>query len=424
MKKIILITQSYAPERGACPERLAAMVTGLRARGMDVDVVTALPNYPFGKVYRGYRGKWRVKDTVDGVTVRRYFIIPSNSLKIFPRLISLFSFFIGLICSIPYLIRRKPDYILVQTPPFSVALFGFFISKILGVKMILNISDVWPLALQHLKGMKRGVGLRMLERLERRLYRSAALCIGQSEEIAAHVQRVSDAKCIVYKTGTEYLELPIGLSPRKSSEPFKIVYAGLLGAAQGLTNLCRQIDFSKLGAELHVFGDGGDRKALEKFIKDHPERQIFWHGCFSQDFIREILPYHHAALVPMSTYVKGNLPSKIYEASAAGLPILFHGSGEGAYLINKYKIGLVSDLHTSVQLKENILKLRDLSSEEAAEFRKRCRKVAFTEFDRTKELDRLYAELIELEEEEVKRDLRPESKAWKIYSLRPKKFPS
>ena len=290
--------------------------------------------------------------------------------------------------------------------------------------MILNISDVWPLALQNLKGIKRGFGVRMLERLEKIFYRSSVLCVGQSEEIVAHIRRVSDAKCIVYKTGTEYLELPAGLSPRKSSEPFKIIYAGLLGAAQGLTNLCRQIDFSKLGAELHVFGDGGDRKVLEKFIKDHPERKVFWHGCFSQDFIREILPYHHAALVPMSTYVKGNLPSKIYEAAAAGLPILFHGSGEGACLINKYKIGLVSDLHMPEQLRENILKLRGLSSEEAAEFRERCRKIAFTEFDRTKELDRLYAELIELEGEEVKKALESESKAWKIYSLRPKKFPS
>lgn len=399
------------------------MVLGLKARGMDVDVVAALPNYPFGKIYKEYRGKFSMKETRDGVPVRRYFIIPSNSLKIFPRLLSLFSFFFGLLFSIPHLVRRKPDYILVQTPPLSVALFGLLISKILKIKMILNISDVWPLALQNLKGMRRGLRIRLLERLEKMLYRSSVLCIGQSEEIVAYIRQTSNTKSIVYRTGTEFFELPTGLSERKASEPFKIIYAGLLGSAQGLTDLCRRVDFGALGAELHVFGDGGARRSLEKFITENPQRKVFWHGCFSHDFIREVLPYHHAALVPMITHIQGNLPSKIYEAAASGLPILFHGRGEGAYLVEKFDIGLVSDLHNSEQLVQNILKLRDLPSEEMTTLQQRCREIAFTEFDRTKELDRLFSVLIELEKEDVRKVEEAEPMAWKIYSLRPKKSP-
>jgi hypothetical protein len=45
----------YPPEKGAAPSRLAKMAVGLRARNIDVNVITALPNYPTGRIFPGYR---------------------------------------------------------------------------------------------------------------------------------------------------------------------------------------------------------------------------------------------------------------------------------------------------------------------------------------------------------------------------------
>ena len=54
--RFMLITQYYPPEIGAAAVRLQAMVDELVRRGHQVDVVTALPNYPHGRIFEGYRG--------------------------------------------------------------------------------------------------------------------------------------------------------------------------------------------------------------------------------------------------------------------------------------------------------------------------------------------------------------------------------
>ncbi|MEY2524589.1 MAG: hypothetical protein QOJ66_3154, partial [Ilumatobacteraceae bacterium] len=53
--RVLLLTQYYAPEVGAPQTRLAAVVRELGKLGDSVEVVTALPNYPTGKIFPAYR---------------------------------------------------------------------------------------------------------------------------------------------------------------------------------------------------------------------------------------------------------------------------------------------------------------------------------------------------------------------------------
>ena len=51
----VVVTQYFRPERGAAQVRLGAIVDQLRAAGHWVEVVTALPSYPLGRVFPGWR---------------------------------------------------------------------------------------------------------------------------------------------------------------------------------------------------------------------------------------------------------------------------------------------------------------------------------------------------------------------------------
>jgi hypothetical protein len=59
--KLLILTQYFPPEVGATQARLSELATKLHQRGHDITVLTAMPNYPTGRVFDGYRRRcaWR-----------------------------------------------------------------------------------------------------------------------------------------------------------------------------------------------------------------------------------------------------------------------------------------------------------------------------------------------------------------------------
>ena len=92
--KLIILTQYFPPEIGAPQNRLFELASRLKSEDLEIDVLTAMPNYPHMKVQDGYKGKYSMKETMNGMTVHRRWIYVSKSKSIVPRLINYFSFVI------------------------------------------------------------------------------------------------------------------------------------------------------------------------------------------------------------------------------------------------------------------------------------------------------------------------------------------
>jgi len=56
---LVLLTQYYPPEIGAPQTRLSELAAHFVQRGHSVTVLTAMPNYPTGKISPGYGGVWQ-----------------------------------------------------------------------------------------------------------------------------------------------------------------------------------------------------------------------------------------------------------------------------------------------------------------------------------------------------------------------------
>ncbi|MDD5217870.1 MAG: glycosyltransferase WbuB, partial [Candidatus Omnitrophica bacterium] len=65
--KILIISQYYPPETGACANRISGFARHLVRMGHEVTVITGLPNYPVRKLYLGFRVRWCQKDQDGGV---------------------------------------------------------------------------------------------------------------------------------------------------------------------------------------------------------------------------------------------------------------------------------------------------------------------------------------------------------------------
>lgn len=324
---------------GAPQNRLSELASGLQDKGWEVAVITALPNYPHGRIMDQYRHKWRSIEQINGMKVHRYWLFASNSSKALPRIISMLSFSLMAFCALPFLWRQRPDYVLVESPPLTLGITGWLLCRMSGARFVFNISDLWPLTAKALSAVSDGRFYRFLEKLEHFLYRRADLCTGQSDEIIAHLQAAGAKRTLLFRNGVDLNRFTQGaLRPPFQPRP-RLIYAGLLGVAQGILKICQNLDFQAIGLEFHIYGAGPERQQLEAFLAQNPGRGIFFHGPVQSQEIPALLQTHDAALIALTKHIQGAVPSKIYEAMAAGLPIFFSGTGEAARIIEQYQIG-------------------------------------------------------------------------------------
>jgi len=336
---ILIISNYYEPELGAAPKRISAMAQGFVERGYSVRVLCPMPNYPKGKVFDGYRNKFKVREYINDVCVDRLFIYPSKSQKSFVRLLSMLSFSISLALYMPFQKLGRTKLILIQSPPLFVSFTAVLFSNLFFKKKVcLNVSDLWPQSAIELNVLKPGRMHDILLYLEAYIYEHSDLVLGQSKEILEHiVTKVEKPKFL-------YRNLPsLGLTnlSRGSLDGMnKVVYAGLLGYAQGVFELCKRIDFKSIGLEFHVYGMGMEEEQIKNFCETNPDCSVFFHGAYHPDELKQIYSDVLVALVPLSNRIKGAVPSKIFELIQHEVPIIFSGGGEGADIVNAYNLGL------------------------------------------------------------------------------------
>lgn len=393
--KILLVSFYYTPELGAAPSRITNMAEGLKAQGADVEVLTCLPNYPKGRIYDGYRHCISKTEMINGVKVHRYWTYATVTKNPLLRAISMLSFAVMIwLFAFKRRTIRSYDRIIIQSPPLPVANSALRIfKKLYKQTTILNVSDLWPISAVELGAMKEGSLIhRWFCSLEKFNYNTADAVFGQSKVILEHVSSFpSSGKRFLYRNLQKY-ESAEDVKHRDGK--LKIVYAGLLGVAQDILGIIKHIDFDSIGAELHLYGGGNQTVAILDYIKD--SKSIFYHGYVDKSEIAARLAENDVALIPLAVSIHGAVPSKIFDTVPAGLPILFCGGGEGAYIVNEFGLGLVSPSSDYEALRKDIELFAKMSDEEYAAYSKRCLESAATEFDFDKQMEKAYKFIKEL----------------------------
>ena len=338
MSPILIITHYFPPETGAASNRISQLANGLQNASFETTVVTPLPNYPTGKIFDDYKGKQLPEISETGVKIYRLWIYPSNSKNKLVRLFSMLSYSLSLVWF--FISHKIPKKVIIQSPPLIVAFTSVFFLRSKKRKIILNVSDLWPLAGLELQALKRNFSYKILERIERFNYQNSDIILGQSEEIIAHIKSISPlTPCFLYRNFPDF-EVPEFTHEEIKHPKIKLVYAGLLGVAQGVLELCKQIDTTNI--EFHIYGSGQEAEAIASYIKNSENLSIFYHGQLSRNELHKVLLQYDVTIVPLLTRIYGSVPSKIFEYAKLGLPILYFGGGEGEDLVKNHNLGWVA----------------------------------------------------------------------------------
>lgn len=382
MTDILIITSYFPPETGAASNRMFHLAEGLQKRAFNVSVITPLPNYPKGKIFKEYKGKFKITSTENHITIHRLWIYASNSKNKLLRLFAMLSYSFSLVWF--FIWNKIPNKVIVQSPPLLVAFTCMFFLRRKKRKLILNVSDLWPIAGLELGAFKKNFSYRILEYIEYFNYKKADLVLGQSEEILNHVTSLyADKKSFLYRNYPDFK--PPKIESCTSGEKIKLVYAGLLGVAQGVNKLCQNINYTNI--EFHIYGAGAEQTQIEAFISENKNLPIFYHGEISREDLHKKLLEYDITIIPLLNRIYGSVPSKIFEYARLGLPMIYFGGGEGENIIRKYHLGWVakSGNYNDLNARLSGLKKEDLN----LNLKNRIKTVAELNFDFEQQLSSL-----------------------------------
>ncbi len=361
--KILILTQYYPPETGAPQNRLSSLAHHLQLFGNGVEVLTALPNYPKYEIFDGYQHKKNRKEIIDDIIVFRSNIFVTKKKAIAYRLLNYFSFaFNSYFTAKKYV--TKPDVIICESPPLFLGITAVRLQKKWKAKLVFNVSDLWPESAEKMGLVKNKWALKRAYKLADWIYKNADLVSGQTQGIIKAVSNMQPDKKVFW--------LPNGIETKKfnfsqngniaSNEEFNLLYAGILGHAQGLEVILHAAQ--RLGKEklihFYIIGDG---PVKEKLIELQQSLQLENVTFISNQPSEKIAAWLHkcdAYIVPLRKLdlFKGAIPSKLFEPLYFAKPILLGVEGEAKELfIDEGKSGLFFEPENAAALSNAILQL-------------------------------------------------------------------
>jgi glycosyltransferase involved in cell wall biosynthesis len=367
--RIVILSQYFPPEVGAPQNRLYELAVRLQERGAEVTILTAMPNYPQMVIHKEYKGRWHVKEQMNGLTVHRSWIYASTSKGIAKRLLNYYSFVISSLFTGLFRLP-KHDYILVESPPLFLGKTAYLISRLRGSKMIFNVSDLWPESAEKLGIVTNKTFLSVATWLEEFLYKKSHLITGQTQGICKDIQSRFPKKDIFWlPNGVDmkyYVASEKDMTWRNSlgfsQEDVLLLYAGIIGHAQGLEvilHAAKKLETEK-NVKFLILGSGPEREKLIQLKEELRLSNVTFLDAVGKKEMPTIVRSVDAAVIPLKKLdlFLGAIPSKIFENLAMRKPILLGVLGEAKELfIDGGKAGLAFEPENAEDLAQKVRQL-------------------------------------------------------------------
>lgn len=408
--KLLILTQYFPPEVGAPQNRLFELAIRLKKAGIDITVLTAMPNYPQMKIYESYKDKNYVYEEMDGLKVHRSSIYVSKSKSILARLRNYFSFVISS-ARIGNSKLGNFDFIMCESPPLFLGYSAMYLATKKKARLIFNVSDLWPESAEKLGVVTNKRLLKLAYNLEAKLYRRSVLVTGQTQGICKNIQeRFPEVKTFWLPNGVDLQFYDPSLKPNHAwrkkygfkEEDFIFLYAGIIGIAQGLELLLNTAKsfLNQKNVQFVLMGSGPEKTKLRQIKEDLAVTNVHFLEPVAKSEMPQILKSVNAAIIPLRKLdlFKGAIPSKIFENLAMEIPVILGVDGEARELFVKQgNCGLYFEPENGEELKACITQLLN-DKELAKKLGKNGREFVYAKFNREVIADSFYKELLKLKE--------------------------
>lgn len=362
MKKILVIAHNFWPENFP----INNFIFNLAKNDVEISVLTGKPNYPIGKIYKGYKNLSIDRQKylkLRNVLIYRVPIITRGNSSFFRRILNYLSFIVSAILFGFFELRtKKIDHIMVYAPsPVIHSLVGIFFKKIKKAKLSIWLQDLLPQTLDLILKSKNKYIYYILDKVINYIYKSCDLIFVQSSEYKKVLKKVVDQKKIFYLPNSRNFlnkKYKKKLSKNFDKKKFNICYFGNIGIVQEFRTILEVAENLKKNKKInfHFFGEGFKKKDILKVIEQKKLNNFYLHSSVEEKYLDNIIKYSSILYLSLkkNKFLNYTSPSKLQLYLASGKPIIGEIAGESKKIINSSKAGCCINHRDSVNLKKKI----------------------------------------------------------------------
>ena len=369
---ILFLTDNFPPEVNAPASRTFEHCRAWVNAGHRVTVITGAPNFPKGKVFKGYRNRPWQQETLSGIRVLRVWTYIAANQGFARRTLDYLSYMVtGFLAG---LFVRRVDVVVGTSPQFFTVCAAYAVSRIKRAPWVFELRDLWPESIRAVGAMKTSKALDLVERVELRLYRKAAKVISVTQAFRDNLigRGIDGDKIHVVTNGVDInrfspsdkdaeLVDKLGLQDR-----FVAGYIGTHGMAHGLETLLEAAARLKTRPDgdryrIMLLGDGARKGELVAQAQSMGLDNVIFADSVSKD---EVVRYWSLLDVSIVHLRKMELfatviPSKLFECMGMGIPVLHGVAGESAVIVEQAGAGIVFEPDNAAALCDGLIKLAE-----------------------------------------------------------------
>ncbi|MHA7865493.1 glycosyltransferase family 4 protein [Flagellimonas marinaquae] len=387
--KILFLTDNFVPEVNAPSTRTYEHCREWVKQGVDVTVITSAPNFPKGKVFKGYKNRWKQTEVIDGIKVIRVWTYITANEGFLKRTLDYISFAVASFLAGLWV---NTDLIIATSPQFFTVLSGRYLGFIKQKPWVMEVRDLWPESIKTVGAINDNSILRYLEYVEKRCYKSAHQIITVTESFKKVLidKGIQKDKIHVIKNGAD-----LNLFQPKEKDDTLIKTLGLEGKQIlgyiGTHGMAHKLDFlldcakalEHTAYHFLFIGAGAEKNNLLKKIEQENISNVTMLDNVSKKEIVNYLSILDVALVNLKkdNLFKTVIPSKIFENAAMGIPILIGVDGEARELVEFYGVGVYYEPENQ---KKFLIALQRLNDSKNKDYHASGGKRLAREYDRKK----------------------------------------
>jgi len=364
-KDILFLCQYFYPERNSSATLPFDTARYLASCGFAVD---ALCGYP--KEYSDEKDV-PLRETKDGISIRRLLYIQLGRWKKIARLVNYFSFTMSVLLRL-FLFRNYKCIIVYSNPPV-LPIVAVLANMLFGTKIVFVAYDVYPEVAYASGSLRHGSlidrGMRIVNRMMyKRVDKVVALTDEMKEFLLANRKGITEDRIVVIPNWAhEKITEPtpeayaaFGYRP----DQFIVSYFGNMGICQEMETLLDVVEAMKENEHVRFLfvGHGSKKSAIEARIREQGLRNAQLIDFLTGESFEQAVAISSCCVVSLEKGLKGMCaPSKYYSYLQGGKPVVAIVE-KGSYLeeeINREGIGSVVHIGDVDRLKQELAVLSE-----------------------------------------------------------------
>ena len=369
---ILLVHQYFLGKNDAGGSRWNQFSKYWSQKGHKVTVLAGTVHYASGKKAPQYKGKYVVREKEsENVDVLRCHVSESYNKSFVGRLWAYFSFFFSTLWAGVFH-AGKCDIIICTSPPLTVGLTGWILSKLKRVPMVFEVRDLWPESAIDTGVLTNKWLIKMSFWLERTSYKSASwinVLTPAFEESLVKNKSINPDRISMIPNGAD---MDIFLPGQRDNwvrtkygieEKIIITYVGAHGVANHLIQLIDVAESMKDDPDVLIMlvGDGMQKDMLKKEVAQRGLSNILFVDSVPKT---EIVDYVAASdictavLKKVDTF-KTVYPNKIFDYMSACRPIILAIDGVARKLLEDAGSGVYVEPENTEAFVKAIYQLKE-----------------------------------------------------------------